>query len=280
MGKTAVVADSSSNIPADVAQELGISIVPVLVTFDGQDYHDGVDLTPAQVYRWLREGRHASTAAPALGDFARVYEAAVAAGATGIVSVHMSPKLSATHSTAEHAGRLLAGVPVRVVDSKSAAMGAGFAAIEAARAAVAGADLEAVAARAAEVGTRVTLLLVVPTLKYMRRGGRLGAAAMRLATNLRIKPILSVVEAKIDLFGVTRSKSKALDRMLGEVEKQASDRPVHAAIFHADVPEEAEAFRQRLSGRFDCVELYVTEFTSVMGAHTGPGVVGLAFFVD
>jgi DegV family protein with EDD domain len=189
----------------------------------------------------------------------------------------MSPKLSATHSTAEHAGRLASGVPVRVVDSKSAAMGSGFAAIEAARAAAAGAELDEVAGRAAEVGSQATLLLVVPTLEYMKRGGRLGEAAMRLATNLRIKPILSVAEAKIDLFGVTRSTRKALDRMLDEMERRARDRPVHVAIFHADAPEEARAFGQRVSDRFDCSELYVTEFTSVMGAHTGPGVLGLVF---
>jgi DegV family protein with EDD domain len=280
MSRVAVVTDSSANIPTDVAAELGILTVPVLVTFDGREYRDGIDLAPSQVYRWLREGKQATTAAPSLGDFAQAYREVAAGGATGIVSVHMSPKLTAACSTAEHAGRLASSVPVRVVDGRSAAMGLGFAAIEAARAAAAGAALDEVAGRAAEVGSQATLLLVVPTLEYMKRGGRLGEAAMRLATNLRIKPILSVAEAKIDLFGVTRSKQKALDKMLDEVAARAEGCPLHAAIFHADVPEEAQAFRQQVDERFDCAELYVTQFTSVMGAHTGPGVLGLAFYAE
>ena len=278
MGKIAVVTDSSANVPPDVAHELGILTVPLVVTFDGQGYRDGVDLSPSQVYQWLREGKYATTAAPSLGDFARAYEAAVADGATGIVSVHMSPKLSATHSTAEHAGRLATKVPVRVVDSKSAVMGSGFAAIEAARSAHAGAELDDVAARAAEVGSQATLLLVVPTLEYMRRGGRLGAAATRLATNLKIKPILTVSGAKIDLVGVARSVAKGLSRMLDEMDRRLARQRPHVAVFHADVPEGAQDLRRRVESRFDCAELYVTQFTPVMGAHTGPGVLGLAFF--
>jgi DegV family protein with EDD domain len=278
MGKIVVVTDSSANVPPDVADELGILTVPLVVTFDGQGYHDGVDLSPSQVYRWLREGKYATTASPTLGDFEHAYENAVAGGASGIVSVHMSPKLSATHSTAGHAARLAVDVPVRVVDSQSAAMGSGFAAIEAAREAAAGGDLESVAARAADVGSRSTLLLLVPSLKYMRRGGRLGEAATRLATNLKIRPILTLSVAKIDLVGVTRSVAKGLSRMVNEMEKQLAGRRPHLAVFHADAPEGAEDLRRRVDSRFDCAELYVTQFTPVMGAHTGPGVLGLAFY--
>ena len=214
MGHIAIVTDSSANLPAALARDLGIRVVPVLVTFDGQDFRDGVDLSTSQVYRWLKEGKHATTASPTMGDFAQAYEAAAADGASGIVSVHMPPRLSATHSTAQHAGRLAASVPVRVVDSRSAAMGAGFAAIEAARAAAAGAALDSVSARAGEVGSQVTLLIAVPTLEYMRRGGRLGEAATRLATKLSIKPILSLSEANVNLFGVARTMRKALNRIL------------------------------------------------------------------
>jgi DegV family protein with EDD domain len=156
-------------------------------------------------------------------------------------------------------------------------MGSGFAAVEAARAAAAGADLGSVASRARVVGAACTLLIFVPTLKYMRRGGRLGEAALALATNLRILPILTISEGKIDLFGVARSKSKALARMLAELGRRSSGRQPHVAIFHADVPEEADALRQRVEDHFDCAEIYVTHFTSVMGAHTGPGCMGMVF---
>jgi DegV family protein with EDD domain len=280
MDHIAVVTDSSANIPENVARELSISIVPVIVTFGDQQYRDGIDITPSQIYRWLREGKVAGTAAPAVGEFVRVFEAAEADGAEGIVCVHMASRLSATITSARHAARLLGSVPVRVVDSGTAAMGAGLAAIEAARLAAVGGNLNEVASRAATIGSQTKLLLVVPSLKYMRRGGRLGEAAMKLATNLRIKPLLILNHGSVDLIGVTRSTSKALVRMADAVESASHTGRAHVAVFHADAPDQAENLRELIAERATCAELYVTQMTAVMGAHTGPGVTGVVFYVD
>jgi DegV family protein with EDD domain len=126
----------------------------------------------------------------------------------------------------------------------------------------------------------MTVLATIDTLEYLYRGGRIGGAAALLGTLLQIKPILFVADGYVDVFSRPRTKSKALRTILNQVAKEADGQPLHAAILHAGVPEEAEALRQQVATRFSCTELYVTEMTPVMGAHTGPGVLGIIFYTD
>ncbi len=279
MPKIAVVTDSSATVPKDLAQELDIRVVPLLLTFKGQTFQDGVDVTPGELYRWLRTNNHIpTTSSPSPGDFVRTY-AAAARQASGIVSIHLSPRLSATYSTAVAASQLVDDVPIRVVDCHTAAMGQGFVAIEAARAAAQGADLEQVVARANEVAQKINLLAVIGTLEYLHRGGRIGGAATLLGTVLQIKPVLYLADGHVDVFAKPHTQARAIRTMLRRMAELADGQPLHVAILQADVPDEAEALRQKIAEEFDCVELYVTELTSVMGAHTGPGVLGVVFYV-
>jgi DegV family protein with EDD domain len=278
--KVTVVTDSSATVPADLVQKLDIRIVPILLTVDGQTFRDGVDITSDQVYRWLRTNKHLpTTSSPSVGDFLRVY-AAAAQESSAIVSVHLSPKLSAIYQTATTASQLVDGVPIRIVNCHTAAMGQGFVVLEAARAAAAGADLESVAARAAEVASKMNLFATIGTLEYLYRGGRIGGAATLLGTMLQIKPVLYLGDGHVDVFAKPRTKPRAVRTMLRQMANLADDRPIHAAILHADVPEEAEALRRRVAEQFNCAELYVTPLTPVMGAHTGPGVLGVVFYVE
>jgi DegV family protein with EDD domain len=250
------------------------------MAFNGHAFQDGVDISPEQVYRLLREGTvPPTTSAPSVGDFLRVF-AAASETAGGIVSIHLSPKLSATYGAAVAASRLVDDVPIRVINCHSAAMGQGFVVLEAARAAAAGSGLETVIGRAKEVASKMHLLATIDTLEYLHRGGRIGGAVALLGTVLQIKPVLYVADGHVDVFARPRTKSKAVQIMLQHMAEQADSRPLHVAILHADALEEAEALRLTIADRFHCDEMYVTELTPVMGAHTGPGVLGVAFYAE
>jgi DegV family protein with EDD domain len=280
MDRIVVVTDSSATVPAELVEELDIRVVPMLIAFRNQSFRDGVDITPGQVYRRLRANKHIpTTAAPSVGDFLRVY-ASAGQTARGIVSIHVPSWLSATYDTAVLASRLVDDVPIRVVECTTAAMGQGFAVIEAARAAAAGAELEQVVARAEQVESWATLNVIVGTLKYLHRGGRIGAASALLGSMLQIKPILYLGDGRVEVLAKARTKERAVEQMLGRMAEAVTGFPVHAAVMHADVPEEAEALKQQVAQRFDCVELLLTEFTPVMGAHTGPGLLGVVYYVD
>jgi len=251
--KVLVVTDSSATVPTDLVQQLDIRIVPILLQVDGQTFRDGVDITAKQVYQWQRSGqRLPTTSSPSVGDFLRVYAAS----------------------------QLQTDVPIRLVNSHSAAMGQGFVVLEAARAAADGADLETVVARAESVASRVNLLAIIDTLEYLRRGGRIGGAAALLGTVLSIKPILYLVDGHVDVFAKPRTKSRAIHIILEQMARQAQGRPIHVAIFHADALDDANSLRETVAAHFNCAELYITPFTPVMGAHTGPGVLGLAYYAD
>jgi DegV family protein with EDD domain len=280
MKRVVVVTDSSATVPADLAKELNIHVVPIVLAINGFIFQDGIDITPTEMYRLLRNGKHApATSAPSVGDFLRVY-AAAAQEASGIISIHLSPKLSATHSAATAASQLVEEVPIQVLNCHTAAMGQGFVVLAAARKAAEGASMEAVAARARDVAAKMNLLATIGTLEYLHRGGRIGSAATLLGTALQIKPVLYVADGHVDVFARPRTKSKAIRVMLDYIAEQANGQPLHVAVLHADVPEEAERLRQEIAREFHCDELYVTELTPVMGAHTGPGVLGIVFYEE
>ena len=281
MKRIAVVTDSVAALPKHLSEELGIHTVPILIYWDGQTYRDGEDLSPSEVYRRLRQAATMpKSSAPTVGDFMQLYTR-LSKEADGIVSVHVSSELSATCEAARVAARAAEPVvPIRVVDSGTAAMGQGFAVLAAVRAAREGADLEGAAQAAERVGRRTFVLAVLDTLQYLARSGRVNHKVTLAADALRIKPILYLRDDRVDLLARPRTKRKAVQKMLDTVAKQARGRPVHIAVMHADAPEEAEALRAEVEARFDCAELHVAEFTPVMGSMAGPGLLGLAFYVD
>jgi DegV family protein with EDD domain len=280
MQRVVVVTDSTATLPEDLVQELNIRVVPVLLLFGQQGYRDGVDIHPKEVYRLLRSGsRIPTSAAPSVGDFLRAY-AGAGPEVTGILSVHMSPKLSTTFNVAIMAGELVDGVTVRVFNCQTAAMGQGFVVLAAARAAARGASLDDVLRRAEEMASKVNMFFTLDTFEYLHRGGRIGGAAALVGSLLQIRPVLYLADGHVGVFCKPRTKRRALRIILQQIEAEARAGPLHAAVLHADTPDEAEELRNTIAQRFDCAELHVTEFTPVMGAHTGPGLVGVAFYSE
>jgi len=280
VGKVAVVTDSVAMLPERLAQDLDIRVVPIVLNHGGRSYRDGIDLTTSEFYRLLRTADELpTTSAPSVGEFAATFEEALSS-AEAVVTVHVSSELTSVYRNALLAAETIAGDRVHVLDSRSATMAQGFIALAAARAAGAGADFEAVVTAAEEVRSKVRFFAFLETLEYLRRGGRVGGAAALMGNALQLRPIVHVVDGRIAPLARPRTRRKATQALLDIMSSEVSDRSVHAAILHADSSEDSEDLRGRVQDRFECVELHVTELTPVMGTHTGPGLLGLAYYVD
>ncbi|MGQ9516755.1 MAG: DegV family protein [Anaerolineae bacterium] len=281
MQKVAVVTDSASNLPVELVQRHRIFIVPVLLYLDGRELRDGVDISAGEIYRYMTASANnhlPKTASPSVGEFIRVYLIA-AQEAEEIVSIHLSANLSAIYQVANLAKEQI-NARVHVVDTHTAAMGCGFAVLEAARLAQQGADAEAVIRRAQEVAGKVRVIAMLPRLDYLQKGGHVPAVAALAGSALKICPILTVANDQARVVELPRTPERAVRRLLDMLERDVRGRPAHVAVMHAGVPEQAEELRKGVEKRVPCAELFITEFTPVMGTHTGPGVLGLAYFVE
>jgi DegV family protein with EDD domain len=281
VGKVAVVTDSTANLPATVVERYGITVVPIYLNWNGKTYLDGVDITVDEVYRRLRETKQVpKTAAPSVGDFLQTY-LRLSEKADGIISIHLPETLSGTIQSARVAADLARDhANIQVVDTGSATMGSGFVALAAARAAASGKNLDEVREIAQEISPHTTVLAVIDTLEYLYRSGRIGKAVGLLGTALRIKPILTIQNREVNILGKVRTTSRGISIMLDEMEKRVDGSSVHVAVLHADALEEARHLHELVEKRFDCLEIFTCSMTPVMGANTGPGLVGLAFYAE
>ncbi|MEE8369305.1 MAG: DegV family protein [Dehalococcoidia bacterium] len=285
MPKVAVVTDSSSCLPGELIERYGIITVPLSFLFDGQLYYDGA-LTSHDFYDRLRASRHLpTTTSPAPGRFLEAFRQAQQAGASAALCLTLSASYSGTYSSARTAVDLatqeLPGFPVRALDTRGLAMAHGFAVLAAARAAEAGADLDEVAATAEAVRDRTHLVGAMDTMRYLAKGGRVPWIAHWASALLQIKPILAANADKVTGVGRVRTLGAAMERLVRYLAQRTQPgAPLHVAVMHADAPERAQELARRVHQRFSPAELIVTEFTSVMGIHIGPGFVGLAFYSE
>ncbi|RBY76066.1 fatty acid-binding protein DegV [Geodermatophilus sp. TF02-6] len=273
----AVVTDSTAYLPARLVERYAIEVVPLYVVMAGRSGREGADIGPADVARDLTaRGHRVSTSRPTPGDFVGAYRRRLAAGAERIVSVHLSAELSGTVDAARLAAAQVGEHVVTVIDSRSAAMGNGFAVLAAARAAAAGADAAAAARAARDTAARTRTLFVVDTLDHLRHGGRIGAAASLIGTALAVKPVLHVAEGRVVPLEKVRTSARALARLVQRGVEAAGDGPVMVAVHHLAAPERAERLAADLEERIPGLhELYVSELGAAVGAHVGPGAVGL-----
>lgn len=276
-GAVAVVTDSASNLPPEIAGELGVLTVPLYLRLGQEVFRDGLDMTPQDFYRRLtRDGAAVSTSAPSPGDFLEAYRRT---GAQEIVCVTVASTMSAAHHEAVIASRTFPG-RVEVVDSLSASMAEGFVAAEAARTARAGGTLVEVVARARAVAAGSALLATVETFEFLKRSGRVGALQAYAATMLDIKPVFRFQHGGASAVARPRTRKRALGRVLSEALHAIGDRPAHVAAFHAAAADDAMELLARLEEGAHVVERVVVEVTPVIGVHTGPGLAGVALFTE
>src|SRR3990172_8645788 len=282
MARVAVVTDSSTCLPAELLEAHSITPVPLTFLFDGEPLNDGA-LSGREFFARLRASRRfPTTAAPAPDAFLEAFRRA-AATADSALCVTLPAAFSGTYGSALNAAEIareeLPGFPLRVVDCHCLAMSPGFPALSAARAAADGATLEEAEPVVRDVAYRSHLLGVLNTLRYLAKSGRVPLVFHWATSLLQIKPILVAEGEDVRAAGRVRTTRRALDRLVAHVEERLSpERPLHMAVMHADAEEAASSLAAGLRQRFQPEELLITESTSVMGAHTGPGFVGVAFF--
>lgn len=271
-----MVTDSTAYLPEGLAEELRVSVVPLYVIMGGQAGEEGIDITPDQLAAALRERRRVSTSRPTPNSFAQTYRHCLDSGAEGVVSIHLSRELSGTWDAARLAAEDLDPTLVKVIDSRSAGMGLGFAVLAGAEQARAGAGLDEVARAAVETAASTVTLFYVDTLEFLRRGGRIGAAAAVLGTALAVKPLLHVVDGRIVALERVRTASKAIARLAEVAVERAGGRLVDVAVQHLAAPERAERVAAVLRERIPRLRrMYTSEVGAVVGAHVGPGLIGV-----
>src|SRR5829696_7475562 len=273
----AVVTDSTAYLPSELTEGYGIHVVPLYVVLPGRSGREGFDVGPEDVARALAvRGQTVSTSRPTPGDFVAAYRHALDQGADRLVSIHLSSELSGTWDAARLAASQVGEHIVTVVDSRSAAMGAGFAVLAAARAAAAGADAAAVAEAARRTAAATRTFFVVDTLEYLRRGGRIGSAAAVLGSALAVKPVLHVQDGQVVPLEKVRTTARALNRLVQRAVERAGDGPVSVAVHHLAAEERAQRLAGELRERLPALrELHVSELGAAIGAHVGPGAVGI-----
>jgi fatty acid kinase fatty acid binding subunit len=275
MSPVAIVTDSTAYLPPGVAEDLGVRVVPLQVTMGDRTGTDGVDVTPGEVAKALQSKQIVRTSRPSPSEFAAAYQAAIDEGADSVVSVHLSAALSGTWESAVLAAQDFGYGVVRVVDSRSAAMGLGFAVLAAADAARSGGSAADVQGAAVTTVDATRTYFYVDTLEYLRRGGRVGAAAALLATSLSVKPLLHMLDGSIVPLEKVRTSAKAIARLVALTVEAAGSRPVDVAVHHLSAPERAALLATQLrEGIPRLGQLHMSELGAVVGAHLGPGVLG------
>jgi DegV family protein with EDD domain len=280
MPKVAVVTDSTATLPASLVEEHGIVVVPLQVVVGAKAFHDGVDpeASPQRIAAALKEYLPVSTSRPSPAALLEVYEHAASQGAEEIVSVHVSGEVSATFESALLAAK---ESPVRVhtVDSRQIGAGTGYAALRAAAVVAGGGGGHEAAEAARRRAEETVTLFYVDTLEYLRRGGRVGAAAALIGSALAVKPILQIVDGRIAPLEKVRTAGRALARLEELAVSSAADRSVEVTVSHlaglATAQTLAAALSDRLSANLHGTEVRVCEVPAVVGAHVGPGLVGV-----
>jgi DegV family protein with EDD domain len=277
-GPVVVVTDSTAYLPPNVADELGIVVVPLQVLLDGKSFAEGTEITSERVARALRADLTVTTSRPTPQAFADVYARLRDEGAEAILSVHLSGDISGTVDSARLAATQLAGpgLTIDVVDSRSLGMGLGFGVIAAAKLAVKGASAAELARVAARRSLNSSIYMYVDTLEYLRRGGRIGAAQAWVGSALTIKPVLYLADGRLEPLERVRTTARAIARLVEVAAEDATDVEVEVAVHHLAAADRAEDVARRVRGLVPSLEnVLVSEVGAVVGAHVGPGAVGI-----
>lgn len=283
MSRLAIITDTDSSLPLDLAQKYGILQVPIVIQFGEETFKDVYEINNEIVFpRIDREKKLPTTAAPAPGQFAEAFQAAFDSGAEEILCLNISSEMSATYAAARQAAEMFPGKRIEVMDTRSLSLGQGYMALAAAEVAAQGGSIEEAIAAAEDVRRRTYLFGALATLKYIAMSGRVSQLAAGMAGLLDIKPILSLQNGKLSLLEKIRTQSKAWARTVElSVEAAAGRRIEKMAILNVNCREAAKQFEAQLCATLPCpADILHADMNPGLSIHTGAGMVAVVFVVE
>jgi DegV family protein with EDD domain len=282
--KVAIVSDSLCCLPRELVKQYSISIVPANIYFGDRMYKDWVDITPTEAYElFLKDPESFKTSPASPADYLEAYRE-LGQQTGSILCVTISSKLSVMYNAAleakERAGTELPGTSIEVLDSMVAVTAEGLVVLAAARAAEAGGSLAEVVKAAEAMREKVDFIFLLDTVRYIYRTGRIPKIAAIAGSVLNIRPLLTTSSGVVRFLGAVRSRERGLEKMLQIVKDRVGQAKVHVGVTHAYALEEAEKLKERVSSAFNCAELWISEFSPLLGYATGTGTLGLAFYKE
>lgn len=282
-----VVTGSAAQVPPEIASQLGIVILPLVIIVEGKEYLDGIDLFPGELYQKMRTQKiEIKTAAPNVGQYYACFKRIIDQQESDVLCISLSGKLSSDYTAAVDAAKMLSGEnprnKVTVIDSLRAAAPQGLLAVEAAKRLRAGETIEDVVQYLMDARHRSGLIAALDSLDYLAQGGRIGKAAYLVGSVLQIVPILTIDDEGIVMPStIIRKKEKIIPGILSILAKETPGfTKLGLSVMHADAVEEAEVLRQSLKELYPTLDIPIGEFTPVMGAHAGPGLIGLGYLYE
>ena len=270
-----IITDSTGDLPADIAQEYQINIVPTYVRFGEHVYRDGVDLTPGQFYEKLRDSNIIpSTSQPSPEDFFKVFSEAVN-NSSGIVSIHISSKISGTYNSALVAKHLLPDTfPIEVIDSRFNSAGLALTVLTAAKSAREGKDIQTITSDTLKAISEIKMFGMFSTTKYLARSGRVNKAIAVAGSILNVKPLMTFHDGEVIRAGFVRTVPQGINRILKFIESRM---PISELIIvHSKIPEQADQLKTMATKYIDSNRIIVSQLGASLGVHGGPGVLLIA----
>jgi DegV family protein with EDD domain len=274
--KIGIITDSTADLPQVLVREYGIEIIPLQVSIDEQQYTDGVDLSPDEFFAKIQNGEHrVSTSQPAPGIFMECYRRMLERFDI-ILAIHMTGKLSGTLRAAQLASDMFPGGKIRVIDSESTSMGLGGLVLEAARAVQRGMNPEQIIAMIQRLRERVHFLVVLDTLEFIRRGGRVSRLQSFLSSILKIKVLLKLIHGDVEAVAKVRTRQESIAMLLEKFREQlAVETKAIIAVMHTAAEEEAHKLKSIIQDTYRNAEIIISQAGPVLGIHVGPGALAL-----
>ncbi len=281
MPKVAIVTDSSTYLPKEYVDKYNIHVLPLTLIWGDEEYRDGVDISASDFYIKLAgSDTLPTTSQVTVHAFEELFKRLLAEG-YDVLALQMSSGLSATVQSAFQAKEKINSDRIVVIDTLLVSMALGFQVLEAARAAEGGASLKECVEIAKKAYDHIGVFFTVDTLEYLHKGGRIGSAKRLLATALNVKPVMEVQEGKLELVESVISQKKAIERLIKLVEKNiGGNKKIKLSVFHAGITEIAQDLLDRVKEKFNPEESILTEVSPVIGAHTGPGTISIAYMAE